>query len=184
VLDRERVQLRDDLTVPPRPHVGVDAGLDRRQAKLGQTGDLTVEKAVGFDVGVGMAAPQRQRPTQPLRGVLGFSYHHGGTAGVLERDGVDRRRRAIEQVPVAPADDHVAEGVTKVGDIGVHGRPVGRRRIRPLDGLEQRVHQHGPTGGRDQDRNDRPLLRTARGDRRPISEHLHGPQRPVLHGRT
>ena len=49
----------------PASHVGVDARLERGQAQLGEAGDLAVEEAVSFDVGVGMATPHRQRVAQP-----------------------------------------------------------------------------------------------------------------------
>ena len=63
MLDGQRVELGDDLTMPSRPQVGVDPVLESGQAQLCQTGDLTVEEAVRLDVGVRMAAPHRQRPT-------------------------------------------------------------------------------------------------------------------------
>ena len=64
MLDGQRIELGDDLTVPSRPHVGVDPALEGGQAQLGQAGDLTVEEPVGLDVGVGMASPHRQRLAQ------------------------------------------------------------------------------------------------------------------------
>ena len=60
MLDGQRVELGDDLTVPSRPQVGVDPVLESGQAQLCQTGDLTVEEAVRLDVGVRMASPHRQ----------------------------------------------------------------------------------------------------------------------------
>ena len=67
MLDRQGVELGDDLTVPSRPHVGVDPVLERGKPQFGQPGDLAVEEAMGLDVGVGMAAPHRQGVTQPGR---------------------------------------------------------------------------------------------------------------------
>ena len=64
VLDGQRVQLGDDLTMPACPQVGADPVLERGQAQLRQTGDLAVEEPMGLDVGVRMAAPHRQRLAQ------------------------------------------------------------------------------------------------------------------------
>ena len=70
MLDGQRVQLGDHLAMPAGPHVGVDARLERGQAKLGEAGDLAVEVPVRFDVGVRVAAPHRQRLAQPGRHIV------------------------------------------------------------------------------------------------------------------
>ncbi len=97
MLDGQRVQFGDDLTVPSRPQVGVDPVLERGQAQLRQTGDLAVEEAMGLDVGVGMAAPHRQRLAQPGRDVLGVAHGRRGPVGVLERRRVDRGAGAVDE---------------------------------------------------------------------------------------
>ena len=123
VLDRQRVELGDHLTMPSRPHVGVDARLQRSQPHLAQAGDLTVEVSIGFDVGVGMAPPQRQRLAQAVGGPSGIVDGGATPTAVLEHDGVDRRLGAVEEVGVALADDDVAEHLPQVRDVRVQRRP-------------------------------------------------------------
>jgi hypothetical protein len=43
MLHRQRVQFGDDLPMPPRPHVGIDACFERGQTDLVQSRDLTIE---------------------------------------------------------------------------------------------------------------------------------------------
>ena len=90
MLDGQRVELGDDLTVPSGPQVGVDPVLEGGQAQLCQTGDLAVEEAMGLDVGVRMAAPHRQRITQPGRDIIGIAERRRRPVGVLEPRCIDR----------------------------------------------------------------------------------------------
>jgi hypothetical protein len=96
VFDREPVELADDLAMPARPHVGVDARFQRRQSHLAQACDFTVELSVGLDVGVGVATPQRQRLSQHVGRPSRIIDRASACTQVLECCGVNLRLCAIE----------------------------------------------------------------------------------------
>ena len=85
VLDRQRIELGDDLAMAAGAQVGVDARLERRQPQLVEAGDLTVEESVGLDVGVGVAAPHRQRLAKPGRDLVGIEPSCGRRVGTRPR---------------------------------------------------------------------------------------------------
>ena len=162
MLDRQRIQLGDHLAVPPSPHVRLDPGLERGQAELAEAGDLTVEKPVGLDIGVRMAPPHRQRLPQPRGRRVGVLGRHRRPVGVLERSGIDRRRRAIQTVG-RPPDARSRRRAHGAGSTRTCGASPGCSAKHPLRRAPAAASSTAtrPTGRCHQDRDDRPLLRAA-----------------------
>ena len=185
MLDRERVELGDDLPVPPGPQVGVDACLERGETDLVQSRDLAVETAVALHIGVGMTAPYQQRVAEPTGHVIWIDQRGSGPAGVFELDRVDRGATGSQQVRIAVADENVTERAAQVGDVGVQRRSVGRGGVLAVHALQQSVDRHGPSGGRDEEREHGSLLGTSHDEHvAVVGDDVERAKDAVPHGRA
>ena len=181
----ERVELGDDLPVPPGPHVGVDACLERGETDLVQSRDLAVETAVALHIGVGMTAPHQQRVAEPTGHVIWIDQRGSGPAGVFELDRVDRGATGSQQVRIAVADENVTERAAQVGDVGVQRRSVGRGGVLAVHALQQSVDRHGPSGGRDEEREHGSLLGTSHDEHvAVVGDDVERAKDAVPHGRA
>ena len=154
LLGDQGAQLVEDVGVAAELELGVDpvdAGAD---AQLLQPGPGDVEDVAGQPA-ERLAAPQRQRGGEPVRGGLVVPRRHGGArrgqAG-LEPGGVQGARRDVQHVAGPPGDQQVAaagdlgQGPAQLVDQEVQGLPGrGGRRALP-EGVDQPVQVDDPVG--------------------------------------
>ena len=82
----ERLELGNERRMTPACEVGVDSGLDRRQAQLVETSDLGLRERLVGEVRERRPSPERERLAEGARGTLGVSGY-APAAPPLRRDG-------------------------------------------------------------------------------------------------
>ena len=179
----ERLQLGHELGVPAEGEVGLAAQLERVQPELLEAPRLGLGEGLGDHVGQRRAAPERQRLAQEPRG--------GRRRGVL---GLGHERLEAAQVEVVAAEpedvarllrlDRVRrrERLAQLRDVVLQRvRRVGRRCGAPQL-VDQAVDRDDLVGARDQEREERPLPRSADADRTAPVDDLQGSEDAELHG--
>ena len=181
MLHGQRLQFGDDLTMPAGTQVGLDARLESGETDLVEPGRLGVQGAVGFDVGVRVAPPHRQRGPQPRRGAVGIRHRRRRPVGLLEFDAVDVAVGERQQVGVALAHDDIAEHLTQVRHVRLERAAATQRSLLAVHRLEQNIHRHRASGRGDQHRNHYPLLGTAQRERNSVDEDFQRAKDPIVH---
>jgi hypothetical protein len=165
VLGGQRLQLTEELVMPPKCQVSLDAVLERVQPQLVETRDLGIERPVRVHVRVRVTAPHRQSVRQPgsrpVRLVLEFEKRR--LVGRLEPNSFDSRRRNVHDVAVAAALDHISQITAEVRDVGLDGPARSGRRILPVHGEGELVCTDTPPDSLYEHGEHRALLRASEG---------------------
>jgi hypothetical protein len=183
VLLAEHFQLGDELGVVAEDQLGFDACLDGAQPQLLEAPRLELQRKRSRQVRVGMAAPERERGTQPLRRVGRIRLHELGRAGdrLLELDRIHVSRIGCQAIAAVVADDDVADRSAEVGDVRLQGRARRGRRLISPDAVDKRVDGDSLSHvGREQ-REHRPLLPPTEADLDAVAQDLERPQDMNVH---
>ena len=184
VRDDERLQLGDELRVPPECEVGLDSRLERGQAKLLEARDLVLRERLVGEVRQRDSSPERQR----------LAERHLGARRVA----CIERRSALRGKPGEPMDvhplrvdlEHVAgrarldhpgsERLPKLRHVLLDGmrRRCGRARGPEL--LDEAISRDDPPGLEREQGEQRLLLRAADGDGSTSTRDVNGPEQPQL----
>ena len=157
----ERLQLRDELVVVAEREVGIDALLERRQARLFEPACRSLREGLVGDLRQRRAAPEGESLAQACRGVgpVVCFADEPFKPECVHVVGIDAE-------PVAPARGLdrdvrvVGDQLSQRGDVDVEvgGSPSGRRL--PLQRFDQPILRDCPGRVDDHGRQDRPRLST------------------------
>jgi hypothetical protein len=143
VLRHQQLELRHQLEVASERQVGLDPGLERRQAKLLEPRDVELRERVERELGQRRAAPQRQRPAQRLArppGLAGGQRLASLLGEPVEHLGVERAGRQGQDVPRRDRGDGVVpERLSELRDVALQHGGHRRRRVRSPEGVDQPV---------------------------------------------
>jgi hypothetical protein len=162
----ELPQLADELAVTAGGEIGVDASLERLEARLLEPSLRIEQRPLGLEVGQRLAAPEVERRPEDPRGVVALSLvEQPATLAVkpLEPHQVERLRRRRQDVAAGPRLQHVVrlEQLPQPGDVLLErSRGVLRRRLAPQL-LDQPVARDDRARVEQQQREQASLLRAA-----------------------
>lgn len=182
VLLAQHLELARELRVTPERELRVDPRLDRFEPELFQPPRLHIERRRADNVGVRMAAPERERLPQRLRRLRLVRLRElaGIRDGVLEDERVDLVRFDLEAVAAAVADDDVADPAAQVRDIGVERGARRSGRLVAPDAVDQVVGRDHLAGGCGEQRQRRPFLAAAERERDAFRKRLNRPEHAQL----
>ncbi len=175
MLRYECLQVGDQIGMPTERELGLDAFLQRDQAKLLEPLDVHPGERLEFQIGQRPAAPQAlrlaQRPRRAIRVALGPSSspvpQQPLEALEVELSGLDLQhvpRRAGEQHRALAAAS--AQCLAQARHVDFDGVARGRGRLVGPQFLDKTIARHHPTGVQQQDRQPRALLGPA--ERKPL----------------
>ena len=175
VLGDQRLELRHQLEMAAGRQVGVDPILQRRQPQLLQTGDLALRERLAPQIGQRLPPPQRQRITQPGRAITGILARTRPLDQQLKPRHVDLIRRRAQQIPRRPRPDPLSpQQLAQRRHMPMQRVLRATRRILTPQRLNQLRARDHLTTTQHQQRQQRTLLRTRRGQ---IAPAIENPQR-------
>ena len=151
MLGDQRIELRDDLPVPPRGQFGFDRCLDRQEVELLEPADLRRRKRLARDIGERGAAPKLERALggavgDPLRCLATGAIHEA-----LELHGVHGVIWDLELVAAAVGNDLrlgsiACEQLAQPRDVELDVLRRAQWRTIVPKGINQLVGANGPVG--------------------------------------
>jgi hypothetical protein len=192
ILGGQLFQLAGECVVPAKRQVRVDPRFEGGEPQFLQPGRLGPGEGVVSQVGQHTAAPQPQRLAQRPRGfVVPARVQRGPPRGepVLEHRRVQVLAAHPQQVTAAPGDQDVAGGPpgpariqrpAQMKHVGLQGGGPPLGWVPAPDVFGQPVHRHDPVGLQQQQRQHRPLPRTAQRHHLSGSRDLQRPENPEL----
>ena len=170
----ESLQLGDHLGVPAELEIEVDPVLQRRQPQLLQPEPVELR----------LAAPERERRTEPL-GALRGRERLGLGAQLLEPGQVEIGGGDLDHVAGAPPLDHVVpERLPQLRDVDLERVLRRLRRLVAPERVRQAVDRDDVVRVQQQRRQQRARLRPADGHRPAVVIDLQRAQDPELHRRA
>ena len=182
VLGDQRLELCDELAVPPEREIGVDPILDGREPALVEVSGVRVHRLAG-EVGECRAAPERE----------GIVQQRGSPCGICVPRLADESRESLEvqlirahaqEVAVAMRDETIAELPTQASGVVAERCTDCSGRLVTPDGLYERVERHGPVRVEQEPRKHGAPLGTAERQHTLAVARLERPQDAELHGRN
>ena len=189
-LSYERLELRDQLGVPPASQLRVDPVLDHRPPQLVEPGRLPPEQTFVVGAVEGRAPPEGQCAAQGIGRRVDLARREGRPAlrrlG-LEATSIDLLVGHIEAVAARAGDKRIAEGPEGAAQLG-HERleRVGAARGHVLapELVGQALGLDGLASPNEKEQQERSLLRTPDGQVDVAINHLELAEHPEPHGRT
>jgi hypothetical protein len=183
MLARERLELADHLCASTEREVGVDALLERGEAKLLEASDLRSCERLPLEIGERRAAPERERFPEKARD-LDRRRALRLRDEPFEAEQVELVRPNRDQVPGLPGHDHVCGGeqLAEPRDVVLKRVRSSARRLRSPELVDQPVRRHGLVGGGEQQGEQRPRPRSRERDRTIAVGDLERSKDPKLHG--
>jgi hypothetical protein len=182
VLADEGLELRHEVRVAPESQVGVDAALERLEAKLGEVRRCSAHPFAG-QVGERISSPQRERLVEQLSGLVRLAdarlFDESPEAVEIELTRLDAK-----EIAGRPSDETVAELAPQAEDV-VLQRAEGRgRRIVAPDQVDELLRCDDSVRLEQQRCDDRAALQAAERHDALAVEDLGRPQNPELHDVT
>ena len=182
----ERLELADDVAVPPELQLGRDLLLDGLQAQLLEPGDVASERGLAGQVGQGRPSPQAERLGERD---LGRPRLQGAVTRLakqpLEPDRVHLVGVGVEEVPGGPALDRVGpQRGPQARDVDLERRLGILGELLPPDGVDQLLGRNDLVRGQHQVGEHDPLLRAPERDRAVTVGDLERSEDPETHGPT
>ena len=144
MLGDERLQLGDELAVPPELEVGIDPGLERCELAFLEPRDLHLRPRLEAQIGERPAAKERERLAQPRSCLLRRSPRRRADECVEAID-IDLARRNGELVTATPRDDAaVPKRSAEPRDVDLNALDRGRRRLPAPYVVDQTVRRDRP----------------------------------------
>ncbi len=144
MLREDRLQLGDELAVPPKLEVGIDPGLERCQLALFESRDLHLRPRLEAQIRERPAAKECKRLAQPLSRLLRRGAGRRADERVEAID-VQLAWRNGELVTATPSDDAtLAEGAAEPRDVDLDAFDCGGRRPPAPNLLDQTVRRDRP----------------------------------------
>jgi len=182
MLADQGLELRNKVRVAPESQVGVDAALERLEAKLGEVRRCCAYRFAG-QVGERISSPQRERLVEQLSGLVRLAdarlFDESPETVEIELTSLD-----AEEIAGRPSDEAVAELAPQAEDV-VLQRAEGRgRRIVAPDQVDELLRCDDSVHVEQQRCDDRAALQAAERHDALAVEDLDRPQNPELHDVT
>ena len=186
MLGGQRFELWDERVVLPEREFGLDPLLDRDEPQVLEAIDLGPRERLVGEVGQGAAAPEPERGPERLERLPGLAGRVRSTALLqepLESMDVDLLRCDPQHVAPGPGQEQLlrVEALTQPGDLDVEvvargaGRPVGPQLV------DHPVARDHLVGVQEQERDQRPLLRSPERNRPAVPNSFERPEQQELH---
>ena len=144
--------------------IGLEAQLERREAQRLEPADLVLGERLVLEVGERRAPPERECLAKHIVRLPGRTRGEQLPALVeqtLEPLQVESTRLEPEPVPRRPRlDDRLAEQLTQLRDVHLHGLDGGRRRLLAPELVDEPRRRHDLVRPQQEHGEQRPLLRT------------------------
>ena len=170
---------------PSASSASIRVSTARRRSSSRRRASSSSGKRAGH-IGVRVAAPERERGAEPLRGLGGIGLHECGRMldRPLELDGVHLCRIGCESIAAVVADDDVADRGSEVRDVRLQRRARAGGRLVAPDAVDQRVDRDRLPHLRSQQREHRALLRAAEPDVGAVAQDFERPEDANFQRRT
>ena len=176
----ERLELRDELGVPAKREVGLDALLEHDSAELLETCDLGLGKRLVEEVRERRAAPEGERLAHRALGGDRIAAHERG-APLLRQSreavDVDVFGRELEHVPGRTRCEHRPERLPELGDVDVNCVPRRFRWLARPERLDEAIDRDDAARLEPERSKERAGLRPSERDGVPARATSMGPRR-------
>ena len=181
----QHLELRDQLGMAPEHELRLDPQLDRAETELLETASLELQRERAGHVCIRVAAPERERGTESLRGLGGIGLHERGRMldRPLELDRVHVLRIGYESIAAVVADDDVADRRPKVRDVRLQRRARAGGRLVAPDAVDQRVDRNRLPHLRRQQREHRALFPASQPNVDAVAQDFEGSEDANVHVR-
>ena len=188
MLAREHLQLGDGLRVPAEREVGLEAVLQRDEAKLLEPGDLVAGERLEREVPERRAAPQAERPAEDV-GRLARVIRGEQAAALLEQAlehaGVETVVLETQHVARWLRLEHArAEGLAQARHVDLDGLERGRGRTLAPELVDERRGRDELARPHEQQREHGALSRLPEWKLATVPPRREGPEDPELHRAT